>query len=144
MPARNASTAPASTRIALVIGNAAYLEAPLDNPVGDARAIAEVVYNLIENAVKYSPDQTTITITAVQRANTVLISVADEGKGIPPEMRERVFEKFVRLDGSHSDGLGLGLAIARGIVEAQNGRIEITSGDSGVGTKVTLTLQIGE
>lgn len=110
----------------------------------DARAIAEVVYNLIENAVKYSPDQTTITITAVQRANTVLISVADEGKGIPPEMRERVFEKFVRLDGSHSDGLGLGLAIARGIVEAQNGRIEITSGDSGVGTKVTLTLQIGE
>ncbi|MBK6749721.1 MAG: DUF4118 domain-containing protein [Pyrinomonadaceae bacterium] len=110
----------------------------------DARAIAEVVYNLIENAAKYSPTDTTITITAVEHGNSVLVSVADEGMGIPPEMREKVFEKFVRLDGSHSDGLGLGLAIARGIVEAQNGRIEISSGENGVGTKVTLTLPIGD
>ncbi len=110
----------------------------------DARAIAEVVYNLIENAAKYSPADTTITITAVEHGNGVLVSVADEGRGIPPEMSEKVFEKFVRLDGSHSDGLGLGLAIARGIVEAQNGRIEISSGQKGIGTKVTLTLPIGE
>ncbi|MBX7054705.1 MAG: DUF4118 domain-containing protein [Pyrinomonadaceae bacterium] len=110
----------------------------------DARAIAEVVYNLIENAVKYSASQTTITITAIQQADRVFISVTDEGKGIPPEMREKVFEKFVRLDTGHSDGLGLGLAIARGIVEAQGGRIEIKTGDNGIGTTVTLMLQIGE
>ncbi len=110
----------------------------------DARAIAEVVYNLIENAVKYSPSGTTITITALEHGNSVLISISDEGSGIPPDMREKVFEKFVRLDGSHSDGLGLGLAIARGIVDAQNGRIEISAGEKGIGTKVTLTLPIGE
>ena len=110
----------------------------------DARAIAEVVYNLIENAAKYSPAGTTITITAASHGDSVLISVKDEGKGIPEEMRERVFEKFVRLDGEQSDGLGLGLAIARGIVEAQNGKIEIMSGANDIGTKVKLTLPIGE
>ncbi|MBP6002704.1 MAG: PAS domain-containing sensor histidine kinase [Pyrinomonadaceae bacterium] len=110
----------------------------------NARAIAEVVYNLIENAAKYSQPETTITITAVQQGNSVLVSVADEGIGIPPEMREKVLEKFVRLDSGHSDGLGLGLAIARGIVEAQNGKIKIDSGENEIGTKVTLWLPIGE
>ena len=110
----------------------------------DARAIAEVVYNLVENAAKYSPAKTDITITAASHGNSVIISVMDEGQGIPAEMRERVFEKFVRLGGEHSDGLGLGLAIARGIAEAQNGTIKIASGDNDKGTKVVLTLQIGE
>ncbi len=110
----------------------------------DARAIAEVVYNLVENAAKYSDAGTMITITAASHGNSVLISVMDEGKGIPAEMRERVFDKFVRLDGEHTDGLGLGLAIARGIVEAQGGKIAIKAGANEVGTKVTLTLPIGE
>ena len=110
----------------------------------DARAIAEVIYILVENAAKYSRPQTNITIEAVSHGNAVLISVMDQGKGISSEMREKVFEKFVRLDGGFTDGLGLGLAIARGIVEAQNGRIEIRSGDNNVGTKVNLTLPIGE
>ncbi|CAN5316200.1 hypothetical protein BH10ACI3_BH10ACI3_11790 [soil metagenome] len=110
----------------------------------DARAIAEVIYNLVENAAKYSAAGTTITITVLSHGNAVLISVADQGKGIPEEMREKVFEKFVRIDGEHSAGLGLGLAIARGIVEAQNGKIEIEPGENGVGTKVTLKLPIGE
>lgn len=110
----------------------------------DARAIAEVVYNLVENAAKYSENGTTITITAYSRGDRVFISVADEGTGIPEEMRERVFEKFVRLEGSAADGLGLGLAIARGIVEAQGGKIEIRSGRNRTGTEVVLTLPIGE
>ncbi|MBK7394615.1 MAG: DUF4118 domain-containing protein [Chloracidobacterium sp.] len=110
----------------------------------DARAIAEVIYNLVENAAKYSPPDTTITITAASHGNAVLISVMDEGKGIPADMREKVFEKFVRLDGDRTDGLGLGLAIARGIVETQHGTIEIKSGENEIGTKVTLTLPIGE
>lgn len=110
----------------------------------DSRAIAEVVYNLIENAAKYSQPETTITVDARSHGNRVLISVLDEGKGIPVDMREKVFEKFVRIDSDHSEGLGLGLAIARGIVEAQNGTIEIDSGANGVGTKITLMLPIGE
>ena len=110
----------------------------------DARAIAEVIYNLVENAAKYSSKGLTITITARSQGDRVFISVADQGKGIPAEMRERVFEKFMRIGGSPAEGLGLGLAIARGIVEAQNGTIEIRSGDEGRGTAVVLTLPIGE
>lgn len=110
----------------------------------DARAIAEVIYNLVENAAKYSPSGTTITINAGSLADRVFVTVVDEGKGIPEEMRGRVFEKFVRLDGDHSDGLGLGLSISRAIIEAQGGTIEIGSGTGGNGTKIVLAMPIGE
>jgi two-component system sensor histidine kinase KdpD len=110
----------------------------------DARAIAEVVYNLLENAAKYTPAGSTITISASSQDDDLLISVADQGKGIPPEMRERVFEKFVRLEKQQATGLGLGLAIAKGIVESQNGKIEIRSGEGGRGTEVVLTLPTGD
>lgn len=110
----------------------------------DERALAEVVYNLIENAAKYSPIDTTVTLDAATHGDRVLISVNDEGSGIPADMREKVFDKFVRLDRQHSEGLGLGLAIARGIVESQNGSIEIKDGVSGKGTRVVLTLPIEE
>jgi len=108
----------------------------------DARTIAEVIFNLLENAAKYSPTCTTITISASSHGDRVVISIMDEGAGIPHEMRDRVFEKFVRLDGSSSDGLGLGLAISRGIVEAQNGTIKIESGNNEKGINVVLTLPI--
>ena len=110
----------------------------------DARAIAEVVYNLVENASKYSVVGTTISIDAATHGDSVLISVTDEGRGIPEDKREKVFEKFARLDPGHTDGLGLGLAIARGIVEAQNGSITIKPGPNDVGTKLMLKLPIGE
>jgi two-component system sensor histidine kinase KdpD len=110
----------------------------------DARAVAEVIYNLLENASKYSPESSTITIDAAVEGENVIVSVNDEGVGIPSEMRQKVFEKFVRLDGAKSDGMGLGLAIARGIVESQGGTIEIIDGDGGVGTKVILSLPVGE
>lgn len=110
----------------------------------DALAIAEVVYNLVENAAKYSPDGTTITISAGSVGGKVSISVSDEGKGIPEEMRDRVFEKFVRLDGERTDGMGLGLAVARGIVESQKGKIEIRDATIGKGTMVVITLPFGE
>lgn len=115
------------------------LEKDLPLVGADARAIGEVLYNLVENAVKYSPPNTTITITAESHGDSVRISVMDEGRGIPEALRERVFEKFVR-GGETGEGLGLGLAIARGIVEAQEGQIEIAGGDNGKGTKVIVTL----
>ena len=108
----------------------------------DARAIAEVIYSLLENAAKYSPAGTSITITAAADREAVAISVKDQGKGIPVEMRERVFDKFVRIDGLPSDGLGLGLAIARGIVEAQEGHIEVQSSGNGTGTTMVVTFPL--
>lgn len=120
------------------------LEKDLPLICADSRAIAEVVYNLVENAAKYSPAATNITITAAAHGRSVKISVSDEGRGIPIEMREVVLEKFVRLDGDGTEGLGLGLAIARGIVEAQNGQISIEAGAGGKGTRVVLLLPVGE
>jgi two-component system sensor histidine kinase KdpD len=110
----------------------------------DARAVAEVLYNLLENAAKYSPPDSTITISAGTDNRNVIVTINDEGPGIPADMHEKVFEKFVRLGDVKHDGMGLGLAIARGIVEAQGGTIEISDGDGGRGTKVVVTLPIGE
>jgi K+-sensing histidine kinase KdpD len=110
----------------------------------DAQATAEVLYSLLENAAKYSPAGTTVTIGAAATRDHIAISVTDEGAGVPIDMRERVFEKFVRLDGGASDGLGLGLAIARGIVEAQKGTIEVGSPETGKGAEVVVTFPVGK
>lgn len=128
----------------IISGHRLTVDLEMELPLirADTWAIAEVIYNLVENAVRYSPKDTTITIAAASRGDGVVIYVMDEGKGIPSEMRERVFEKFVRLESSATDGLGLGLAISRGITEAQSGKIEIMSGENNIGTKVTLTLPI--
>jgi two-component system sensor histidine kinase KdpD len=109
----------------------------------DATAMAEALYNLIDNAVKYSESGTTITITAGTRGDNIVLEVMDEGRGIPDEMRGQVFEKFVRLDDAHPGGIGLGLSIVRGIVEAQNGKVDIMSGDGGKGTKVIIVVPKG-
>lgn len=115
----------------------------------DSRAVSEVIYTLLDNAAKYSPVGTNIRITARQSdAATVLISVEDEGKGIHADLRERVFEKFFRAtrDGDAGSraprGSGMGLAIAKGIVEAHNGRIWIS--DSNPGTRFEFTLPVGD
>ena len=110
----------------------------------DAGAIAEVIYNLVQNAAKYSPSGTTITLDAVSHGDRVFVSVMDEGKGIPEQFRERVFEKFVRLENDQVEGLGLGLAISRGIVQAQGGTIEVKPGDNDKGAKIVVTLPIGD
>lgn len=117
----------------------------------DARALAEVLYTLIDNATKYAPPGTCIRVLAQQAGDAqLLLAVEDEGRGIPVELRERVFEKFFRAvrDDAHSStrptGIGLGLAIARGIVEAHGGRIWIEDGPGGRGTRVALTIPIGD
>ncbi|MCI0663547.1 MAG: DUF4118 domain-containing protein [Acidobacteria bacterium] len=117
----------------------------------DAELIAEVLYSLLDNATKYSPPATHIRIVAQRAANDMIkFSIQDEGRGIPPELRERVFDKFFRAtdDGAASlgrpKGLGMGLAIARGIVEAHGGQIGIESGQNGKGTRVSFTVPIGD
>jgi len=129
------------------------LEVEEDLPVVrvDAGAVAEVIYTLIDNATKYSPPDTTIRISAGRASSEMIqISVEDEGRGIPVEMRERVFDKFFRVTDeevasmNRPRGAGIGLSIARGIVEAHGGRIFIESGAGGHGTCVTFTVPVGD
>lgn len=115
----------------------------------DAKAVAEVVYALVDNAAKYSPIETLIKITARQEGDMVRLTIEDEGPGIPTRLRERVFDKFFRamLDGdsrAQPSGTGMGLAIARGIVEAHGGRIWIEDASCGKGASVTMTLPVGD
>ncbi len=110
-----------------------------------APALAEVVYTLLDNAAKYSPVDTAITIAARYDGAEVTISVNDEGRGIAPALREKVFEKFFRatLDAKSKktvEGLGLGLAIARGLVEAHGGKIRLAEGANGRGTRAKFTI----
>jgi two-component system sensor histidine kinase KdpD len=97
----------------------------------DSRALVEAVYNLIENAAKYSPSGTTIQIAATRHNGDVRFSVEDEGVGIPESEREAVFERFYRGAEDECGGLGMGLAIVRGIIEAHGGRIWVEAGNKG-------------
>jgi two-component system sensor histidine kinase KdpD len=117
----------------------------------DARAVAEVVYTLIDNAAKYSPAGTVITVKARRTDDhSIRLSVEDQGRGVPEELRERVFDKFFRAmrDGDSSthqpSGTGIGLAIAKGIVEAHGGRIWIEDAEGRRGSRVVVTLPVGE
>ena len=96
--------------------------------------IYRLVYNLVENAIKYNHPLGQVTVTAYQRNKHVYLSVEDTGSGIPKELRERVFEPFFRVDKSRSrelGGVGLGLAFVREIVRAHDGSICIKSGKTG-------------
>ncbi|HZE70262.1 MAG TPA: ATP-binding protein [Pyrinomonadaceae bacterium] len=116
----------------------------------DERAIAEVVYNLLDNAAKYSPNGSEIRVEAkAGEEGTVKLIVEDQGPGIPAELRERVFEKFYRAtqDGSSARkpaGTGMGLAIVRGIVEAHGGRVWIEPVNEHRGTRVVVILPTGD
>jgi two-component system sensor histidine kinase KdpD len=112
----------------------------------DAASITEVIYILLDNASKYAPSGSTITVRASREdERQVRITVSDEGPGVPAEMRERVFEKFFRVPGReshdpHRGGVGLGLPIARRLVETQAGHIWMETPQAGRGTAVILTL----
>ncbi len=102
--------------------------------------IAQVLVNLIENAVKYTPVGTAITIAARRIPGAVEVSVHDDGPGIPLEKQDRLFEKFYRVDaGGVAPGTGIGLAICKGLVEAHGGRIGVESAP-GSGTTFRFAL----
>ncbi len=109
----------------------------------DGSSTSEVIFELLENAADYSPGGAPVHIFARAAADDrVEIAVEDGGIGIPSEFRERVFDKFFRAPGARraKRGFGMGLSIARGIVEAHGGRIWIESGGGGRGTIVRFTL----
>ncbi|CRL37561.1 sensor histidine kinase [Agathobacter rectalis] len=102
--------------------------------IGSDILIYRLVYNLVENAIKYNHPLGQVTVTAYQRNKHVYVSVEDTGSGIPKELRERVFEPFFRVDKSRSrelGGVGLGLALVHEIVRVHDGSICIKSGKTG-------------
>jgi len=102
--------------------------------------ITNVLVNVIDNACKYSPEDSLITITVQQVDSSVCIQVADNGRGIPPEDVDRVFEKFYRApNSSNIGGAGLGLSICRGLVEAHHGKIWAAASQEG-GTTINILL----
>ena len=114
----------------------------------DRRRIVQVLSNLLSNAAKYSNELSTITVRAVRKQFQVVVSIADEGRGIPAERLPLLFRKFSRVDGEERQGdltgSGLGLAICKGIVEAHGGRIWAESDGPGQGARFIFTVPIVE
>lgn len=119
-------------------------EAPNVKVEGDRDRIAQVLTNIVGNAVKFSPDGGHVTLTLSNEADQVVVSIRDEGIGIPSEDVPKLFNKFQRIDNSARrkiGGTGLGLAICREIIEKHNGSISIES-DEGKGTTVRFSLPL--
>jgi two-component system sensor histidine kinase KdpD len=109
----------------------------------DPTLLEQALVNILENAVAYSPEDSTIDLAAYEDRNNVVISIEDEGRGIPTAELERVFEKFRRMEEStdRGKGAGLGLAISKGFVEAMGGRIAAASPiHQGKGTRILISL----
>jgi signal transduction histidine kinase len=108
---------------------------------GNPEKLQRVLYNLVQNAVRHTPQDGTVTLRAEPADGFVRIEVADDGEGIPPEQAEQVFDRFFRGgDGARNGaGAGLGLSISRAIVEAHGGRIWIEPGN-GRGSRVIFTV----
>ena len=109
----------------------------------DREKLTQVLANLLDNAIKYSPEGGTITVSARRRADTAEIVVADEGIGIPRSDQQRIFSKFFRTDRgvTGSAGTGLGLFLVRGLVAAMGGRIWVES-EEGRGSRFTFDLPL--
>jgi len=108
----------------------------------DADQLRRVLANLIHNAVKWSPPSEAITITANEQGDEIVISVFDNGPGVPDDLRERIFERFYQADVSRSgnEGTGLGLAICKHIIEAHGGRIRAEGNSHGKGGHFLFTV----
>jgi signal transduction histidine kinase len=109
----------------------------------DKSLITQAVKNLVHNAIKYSPERTTVTVSTALEAETVRVCVEDRGYGIPPESRERIWDKFYRVvrEGQEKDeeSTGLGLSFVREVVEQHGGQVDLHS-EEGRGSKFSFTL----
>jgi two-component system sensor histidine kinase KdpD len=149
-PAPHALTRIIATAMAQLQTIATHYHLLIDVPeqlppvMADRQRVAQVVTNLVDNAAKYSPRGTEITISASASDEYVQLNVSDQGSGIPAAEREQVFEAFQRGTGEstrRTKGAGLGLAICKGLIEAHSGRIWIAD-QTGPGTTISFTLPV--
>ncbi len=120
------------------------IEIPEDLPqiAADAALLERALANLISNARRYSPEHTEVSVRASAADGTIAVSVIDHGPGIPAAERKRAFEPFQRLDGApEAEGVGLGLAVARGFIDAMDGTLEVQDTPGGGTTMVIVLAQ---
>ena len=112
----------------------------------DQERTAQVLANLVSNALNYSPAGSTVTLSALPEGSEVAILIRDQGAGLDEEQRERIFERFYRVDASRSrlgGGTGVGLTIARGLARAMGGDVQVTS-EPNAGSVFRFSLPIPE
>ncbi len=112
--------------------------------MGDAERLRQVVYNLLDNAIKYTPEGGSVDVRVEQRQGNAVLTVRDTGIGIPAEHLPHVFDRFYRVDKARSrtrGGTGLGLSIVRSIVQAHGGQVFLES-NPGTGTTCTVTFPV--
>ena len=116
-----------------------------DVPVyGDREMLARALWNLLDNAVRYSPGNPSVTVSVRSDDHRILISVADEGLGIPVDEQKQIFNKFVRGQAAQktiAKGSGIGLSIVRQIIDAHDGKVSVKS-DPGEGSTFTISLPV--
>jgi two-component system, OmpR family, sensor histidine kinase TctE len=108
--------------------------------MGHEWLLRELLGNLVDNAVKYTPDGGTVTIRCGRRGGTPFLEVEDDGPGLAADERARVLERFYRVPGTQGEGTGLGLAIAEEIAHVHHSQLQLAEGAQGRGQKVTLPL----
>jgi len=114
---------------------------------GDRLVLREAVTNVLDNAIKYNPDGSTIAVGAKQVGDRAVLTIADEGPGIPPEHRQRIFDRFFRVDEARSrerGGAGLGLAIATWAVDIYGGQITVEGRGKGSEFRIVLPVVLSE
>ena len=131
----------AAARLKSVAVTDALPEGDLPEVVIDPSALGVLVSNLLENAIKYTPEGGRVRISAMTRGGRVALQVADSGPGIPAADRERVLERFYRRDGQSASGAGLGLSIVRRICELYGAEISLLDGENGGGLSVEVTFR---
>lgn len=109
--------------------------------VGDALLLRDLLDNLIENAIRYTPAGGSITVRSAIEHGEAVLSVVDDGPGIPPDQREQVFQRFYRVPGAIGDGSGLGLAIVHEIVNAHRATVTVDTGPDGRGTLIRVAFR---
>lgn len=108
---------------------------------GDAQRLKELLYNLIDNAIRYSPQGSKVTVSVSTDADTIVLNVIDNGPGIPEEERDNVFERFHRVIGSQQDGSGLGLAIVMEIAQIHAASVSLAENAAGKGISIAVKFE---
>jgi signal transduction histidine kinase len=115
-------------------GRAMAAEAPEPAQVwGNRDLLVQIIFNLVDNAIKFSPPEARITLSATRQASGCVATVRDDGPGIPADFRDRAFERFARLESGHEKpGQGLGLSLVKVVMDLHEGRVELVDGNPGL------------